>query len=155
MLAAGNSWAITIVSFIMDSRVKEKLLGGMLLIWWEREKNKVAAYQCHKLVAITCYWPQSVTWPNLSQWDEGVIPSLLVQITAMEGNRTFLDGGLFPGNSLLFVMVLGHDLCKDISFSFYSLATSEEVIKEYALLESSEGFSVYFMPIEVLIPKWG
>lgn len=52
-------------------------------------------------------------------------------------------------------MVLGHDLCKDISFSFYSLATSEEVMEEYALLESSEGFSVYFMPIEVLISKRG
>lgn len=50
------------------------------------------------------------------------------------------------------MLVLGYDLCKDISFSFYSLATSEEDIKEYAFLESSEGFSVYFMPLEVLIP---
>lgn len=40
-------------------------------------------------------------------------------------------------------------------FLFFSLAVSEEDIKEYVTLGGSECFSVYFMPIEVLLPKWG
>lgn len=102
MFAAGKSWAVPIVSFIMESRVK-KFLAGMAE---GKEQSRIGGW-CFKLLLtnaqVTSNHTLLVRVSHMDRlasvgWRCNPLTCSADHI-AMEGNRTFLDGVLFPGNS--------------------------------------------------------